>query len=245
MKTLILDIWGDYGHFKVPYTTTSPLTFPIPPKTALYGMIGAVFGYAKDEYCQRLNQDRWQFGIQIVRPIKKTHISENLLHTKNVKWFARMDPEKPPHSPTRIEFLKDPGFRLFIQCGNTAELERLAHILQDRSNVYTLSLGLSECLLTYNFRGTIDTRQISETDEWMKLDSVLPLNLIKNREDIQLFQPEGTYQRIHIPLELSSSRVLLASEYFLIEAGGKPISIRNLSFLQLELDSQSIRFVLF
>ncbi|MDI3478645.1 MAG: CRISPR-associated protein Cas5h, partial [Thermoanaerobacterium sp.] len=31
MKSLIFDIYGDFGHFKKYYTTSSPLTFSFPP----------------------------------------------------------------------------------------------------------------------------------------------------------------------------------------------------------------------
>ena len=46
-KVLVFDIWSEYGHFKKPYTTTSPLTFSIPSRTALTGIIGAILGIEK------------------------------------------------------------------------------------------------------------------------------------------------------------------------------------------------------
>ena len=48
-KIIIFDIWGDYAHFKKPYTTTSPLTYSIPSRTALTGIIGAIMGIRKDK----------------------------------------------------------------------------------------------------------------------------------------------------------------------------------------------------
>ena len=50
MKCLVFDIKGDYGHFKKYYTTSSPLTFSIPPRTTVSGMIGALIGLDKEEY---------------------------------------------------------------------------------------------------------------------------------------------------------------------------------------------------
>ena len=47
MKCLVFDIKGDYGHFKKYYTTSSPLTFSIPPRTTVSGMIGALIGRSR------------------------------------------------------------------------------------------------------------------------------------------------------------------------------------------------------
>ncbi len=38
-SVLIFNLWGDLGHFKKPYTTTSPLSFAFPPRPTLAGII--------------------------------------------------------------------------------------------------------------------------------------------------------------------------------------------------------------
>lgn len=69
-KLLCFDIWADYAHFKKYYTTTSPLTFSIPPKTSIYGIIGAILGMGKNEYLYYFQPGMCQIGIQIMKPIK-------------------------------------------------------------------------------------------------------------------------------------------------------------------------------
>jgi len=55
MKVLVFDIWGDYGHFRKFYTTTSPLTFSFPPPPTIAGILGAIYGTDKktNEYLIR------------------------------------------------------------------------------------------------------------------------------------------------------------------------------------------------
>ncbi|MDQ7055758.1 MAG: CRISPR-associated protein Cas5 [Persephonella sp.] len=83
IKILSFDIWGEFGHFKKFYTTSSPLTFSVPPPTAVFGMLGAVLGFGKDEYLNYINADTTKIGIQILKPIKKIRMSINLIDTKN------------------------------------------------------------------------------------------------------------------------------------------------------------------
>jgi len=44
MKVLVFDVSSDYAHFRQPYSTTSSLTYAIPPRTAIFGLIGAILG---------------------------------------------------------------------------------------------------------------------------------------------------------------------------------------------------------
>jgi CRISPR-associated protein Cas5h len=57
MKVLVFDVWGEFGHFRKHYTTTSPLTYSIPPRTAIAGMIAAIEGFGKDEYLQYFSKE--------------------------------------------------------------------------------------------------------------------------------------------------------------------------------------------
>ena len=41
-ELLIFDIRGEYGHFRKYNTTTSPLTYSIPTRTAIAGILGAI-----------------------------------------------------------------------------------------------------------------------------------------------------------------------------------------------------------
>ena len=46
-----LDIWSNFGCFSKPFSTTGGiLSYLIPPKTSIIGMIGAILGYDFDDY---------------------------------------------------------------------------------------------------------------------------------------------------------------------------------------------------
>ena len=47
-ELLIFDIRGEYGHFRKYNTTTSPLTYSIPTRTAIAGILGAILGMERE-----------------------------------------------------------------------------------------------------------------------------------------------------------------------------------------------------
>ncbi len=87
MKTIVFDIKGDWGHFRKPYAPVSPVTFPFPPPPTALGMIGAICGYGKDEYAERIGWDRVKIAVSLKSPVKRYRTALNLVNTKSNKFF--------------------------------------------------------------------------------------------------------------------------------------------------------------
>ena len=79
-KVIVFDIWGNYAHFRKPYTTTSPLTYSIPSRTVLTGIIGAIMGIEKGKNNEILNYSNCNLSLKILNPIKKVLINQNLIN---------------------------------------------------------------------------------------------------------------------------------------------------------------------
>jgi CRISPR-associated protein Cas5h len=245
MKVLVFDLRADLGHFKVPYTTTSPLTLPIPSKTAIYGILGAIVGLDKTNYLESFQQGSCRVSIGIRKPVKKTHISENLINTKNVNktnMFARMNSRKnAPRTQVKIEFLKDPEFRLYIHHQDEELLRLLQHMVMAHKSKYTVCLGLSECLANFTYVGFFDAEGINNNQEVVEYRSVLPMDQIDSKEDI-VFDDERYYLRTHIPLEMNSQRELIKTGDFLIEGNGKGIRAKVNTYYQIKELQENILF---
>jgi len=97
MKVLVFDIYGDYGHFRKFYTTTSPLTFSFPPPPTIAGILGAIYGADKSEYLKIFGYDFCKTALKIVNPIKKVRMGINLINTKDNKYFQLL--KKANHEP--------------------------------------------------------------------------------------------------------------------------------------------------
>lgn len=80
MKVVAFDIWGDYGHFRRFFTTSSPLTYSFPPPTAVRGIVGAILGLDKDAYLES-TADLY-VGVRILMPVRRVRWEQNLIFTK-------------------------------------------------------------------------------------------------------------------------------------------------------------------
>lgn len=239
MKTVVFDIWGDLGHFRVPYTTSSPITFPIPPKTALYGILGAILGYDKDQYLEKFQEEQWRIAIRIKRKIQTIHIPENFINTKEVKMFARMPKGTSCRTQINMEFVKKPYYRIYVTSENTNELLRLEKLVKEHKSIYTVSLGISECLANFKYVGSFRAEEVREND-FAEIASIIPLENLDESQKIDFLQEDTKYLRIHIPLEMKPDRELIKSGDFLLEANGKSIKAKLKSFVRVQELNENI-----
>jgi len=240
MKIVVFDLWGDYGHFRIPYTTSSPLSFPIPTKTAIYGIIGAFLGYNKNTYLENFQNGEWKISISIKNRVKKIYIPENFINTKKAKMFSRMPKNESCRTQINMEFIKNPYFRIYVNSQNNGELLKLENLLKEHRSHYTIVLGISECLANFKYLGTFDGIEKSNP-EFTHINSILPLKEITSASSISFIaSEEREFIKIHIPTEMRSDRELSKTADFLIERTGKTIYAKVKKYTEIKELSEKI-----
>jgi len=209
MKVLVFDIWGDFGHFKKFYTTSSPLSFAIPPPTSVYGMLGAILGIDKSEYLKQLNGKTTMVGIQILKPIKKIRMSINLIDTKNSGSFHLIK----TRTQIKTEFLKEPFYRFFIHISDEDLFEQLIERVRKKETYYTLSLGLANLIANFEFIDVVESEPLESSEE---VNSVI---LSDNVEDIKIKEGKK-YFKERLPIDMKLNREVIAYRDVVMELNG-------------------------
>lgn len=226
-KVLVFDVWGDYAHFRRFYTTTSPLSFPIPPRTALCGLIGAIIGLEKEDndYLNYFSTESAHIALKLLNPIKKTVIAENLIDTKKARGPGMNLITN--RTQIRFEFLKNQKYRIYFSCRGNENIiyEKLKQNLIHHKTVYTPCLGLSENIANFKFIGEFEINILPCKDDYISIDTVLPLLKTSKKEGI-MFESEGEYFSIRMPIELNTERVVTKYEDIIFDRNGRPIKAK-------------------
>jgi CRISPR-associated protein Cas5h len=209
-KVLVFDVWGEYAHFRKYYTTTSPLSFSIPPRTAVAGIIGGILGMGKDDYLNYFSKDLASIGVRILKPIKKVRVAENLIDSKIAPMMSRIK----TRTQIRFEFLKDVKYRIYFYHKDIDIMERLKSLLEGHKSVYTPCLGLSEHIANFEFIGEVEAIKLGGSEE-MDIASIIPEAQIENIE----FE-EGEYFSETIPIEMIPGRIVTEYSKVLFERNG-------------------------
>lgn len=140
MKGAIVNIRGNWAHFKKPETNNNPLTHDFITKTAFIGLIGAVLGIERKEMrplFPQLSEDLL-YGVQMLEAVKKESWSFKLRYAANLY-------EK---RPVQMEFLKNPQFAVAACLWNERSSEIFQRFLQSvelSEAQFTPVLGLHNC----------------------------------------------------------------------------------------------------
>ena len=228
---LIFDIWGDYAHFKKYYTTSSPLSFSIPPRTAIIGLISAIIGEGKEEYLSLMTKEKADIAVRIINSIKKIRMTHNLINTKDGFWIPVKRGSHEPRTQIRFEYLKDPKFRIYFRHSDTNIYELLKVNLRSHKSVYTPCLGISELLADFEFIAETSVMNTSVGDDFVNIHTVVPLDILK---EIDLLQPGRKYFKERIPVEMLPGRVVTEYREILYEVDGNSIRAKIESALTLD-----------
>ncbi|MDS4042470.1 MAG: type I-B CRISPR-associated protein Cas5b [Candidatus Competibacter sp.] len=222
MRTLVFDVAGEYGQFKKPYSPMSPVSYPFPPPTAVLGMLGAIAGYDKTEYHERLGWRTARIGIAPQAPVRVFRTAINLLQTKDgVDSYFRPRAGQNTHTQVPFEFLREPRFRLYVAGLKEDAMNRLAEQLASGRTAYTVSLGLASCLADVGWVGEWPA-QPTEGAEWT-CASVVPL-----AADIAVHYADGRhYHRLRVPAVMDGDRVVHRYQEVVTAADAKPIEGRG------------------
>lgn len=242
MKVLVFDLWGDYGHFRKFYTTSSPLTFSFPPPSTIAGILGAILGAGKEDYLKIFSPDKCKIALKIVKRIKKVRMGLNLINTKGNYWtpVLKITPKSThePRTQIRTEFLKDPYFRIYFIHEDEKILLRLSQLIEEHKSIYTVSLGLSELLAEFKFVGIYDTEKIFDGVA-VEIDTpIVASNLTPDRFEIE---PEKKYFKEKIPIIMNPERRIEKYDDVIFESQGKTIKAQLNTYYKLE-NGENIAF---
>jgi CRISPR-associated protein Cas5h len=201
MQTIVFELSGDYALFKKPYSPMSPVSYPVPPPTAVMGMLGAIGGYPKDSCAEQLGWRDLRVAVRLLKPPGAYRTSLNLLNTKDgTDAFFRPKADANTHIQVPCEFLKDVAYRVFVAGLNDTARGRIAAILAAGRTAYTVSLGWASCLADVRWQGMLGATPL-QADEW-QCDTLVPLD-----EGVRVRYDEGRrYHRFKLPVAMDEQR---------------------------------------
>ncbi len=209
-----IDFWADYGHFSHPATIYSSLTYPIPPKTAIMGFLGAIGGLS--------NVLTYQFLNDIKYSVKINHIQGKANYCFNGVKDAL--PSIKNHRQTikqRKQFYRElliaPSYKLFIDF-SACQKESVVIIenIKNHRSLYQTYMGINLCLANFEFIGEHIGEQI-QNEKFISIDSFITLDTEFEIEE------NKNYSDIRIPLTIEEERTFGRFNDFLVELGGNPI----------------------
>lgn len=240
-EILIFDIISEYGHFRKYNTTTSPLTYSIPTRTAVAGILGAILGMEREladglypdgvipvqEFFSKANSD---IAIQILNSVKKENVAINLINTKS----SFYDLSKAGRTQIEFELVKNVKYRVFFALNNQSGFNELAKRIKTKNHHFSPYLGLAQCTASVEFVDIKQAKPMVNSDE-SYIDIITAVNLSKTFGELPVdFDYSAMYSANNMPIEMNRNREVLEYSEVLIEKNGLPVKAKVKDYYTIE-----------
>lgn len=224
MDTLSFRWRGRFGHFLRAEANVNALTYPVPPRTAVLGLLAALLGLEKDALASELADLRVAIGgpvpARFWHRVKLRKDPPVALPRRVGDRQGRSDTAPEKAALIRQEWLLAPDF--LVTCSLPEQPERFAELcarVRERRWYFSPCLGLSELLAEVDFAGLESARPLPEGDYW--IDSLAPA------ERVRLLPGDGIgVQLLRMPHGVDAQRVFSHRALYL-EHRGRPFPVRT------------------
>jgi CRISPR-associated protein Cas5h len=247
-KAIVFDVWGSFGYFRRPYTTTTATTYPFPCRSNLEGLVGAIVGLGSDNYPDALASA--QIAISLVNDVNRMPLVMTYTHSDfwdNVARYLKRKGALPyVRAPRRLEVLRNPSYRIFFASDDKELANELAVHLENHEAVYVPYLGSNSMLA--NFR-LVDSRASFEPiavpeDQQVPVSTVVPF---KGRIPNVFVQKGVPYAIEHdIPAHLTAARELTHSySAIFCPLGGRDIVVSGIQAYRVAFERDKVTNIVF
>ena len=231
-KVLIFDICGEYGHFRKYNTTTSPLSYSIPTRTSIAGILGAILGMEREirdgvypegasPVQEFFSKERSDIAVQIILPVKKENIGFNLINTK----LSFYDLTKSGRTQIEFELIKDANYRIYLAMENKDKFEELSERIVHKRHHFTPYLGLAQFTAQIEFVKMVTANFLTGNGDYTKIITAVNMSKLQGESPIE-FQREFFYSANNMPIAMNCDREILEYSEVLIEKNGNPLRVK-------------------
>jgi CRISPR-associated protein Cas5h len=241
-KVIVFDVWAPFAYFRKGFTTTTAITFPFIPRSAVEGLVGAILGLESNECPKELKNAGIAVGI--IGRISKVPFSMMHTHVDAWKQFGtylktghmRMEPEKF-RARAKVEFLRDPKFRIYFSHDLQDDLK---HKIQNHETVFTPYLGTSSMIANFAYVGEYPYSSMSP-NESVHVSSVIPFT--KRVPEIHL--EDGVTYAIeqNIPIHITADRIVTGTFNAVYSPTGTRIKVSGVESQALETEGGRIYII--
>ncbi len=221
-------MWADYGHFSHPATIYSSLTYPIPPKTTVMGMLGAIIGLDKMDIVNPSAQNNYnllnkmQYSVIIKQLKGKKNFTfngvKNALPSIKPKLYVQKIKQRKQFYR---ELLINPSYEIYLDFSrlDSEIVFKIIKNLQTKKSIYPLYMGINFCLANFEYVGDFSAKLVN-ADNFVDIHSFVPLPANFKIE------PNRTYSDIRIATSIDNGRLFGNFKDLLVETTGKPIKVQ-------------------
>lgn len=161
-KLIIFDISGPFANFRKFYTNSSSLTYIVPPRTVISGLIAGIIGKQKDTYYEEFSIENANIGIKPLTKIKKLTQTVNYYNIEIKNRTLRYQVPLEILVPEKKNELV--SYRIYFYHKEERIFNDFLSRLKNKRFIYNPYLGITEFLANINFVSSLDNKSVKKVE---------------------------------------------------------------------------------
>jgi len=218
VRGVVFDIEGKYAHFRKIYTNSSSLSYTVPPRTTIQGIIAAILGYERDSYYSCMDSSLY-ISVRKNSSTYKMTQTLNYIRAESASDFTK------PKNHTQIPFevitsKQNVSYRIYVGGDEFSDMHTLIERLKSERYVFPPTLGTAFFLADITFVSEVQFEKC-ESYTFIPISSVVKAKAV---EDIKL--EEMSLLKEKMPRAFGENRILKLMESYFIEDNCGNITVK-------------------
>lgn len=223
MDTIIFEISGKFAHFRRFYTNSSSLTYGVPTRTNIVGLVAAILGYNRDSYYENFTRDKLRVAIEKRNKTRKIIQTMNYMRVERDNEFNRLK----KHTQVPLEILTAKSeviYRIYVNHKDSKIMDNLEERILNNQPAYPIYLGIAPFLAKIKYVNRTNLEEFSSKD-FQKVQTIVNKNYI---EDIKVSETDSyVLVKEKMPVEFQNNRIPKMAEFFIYDENCQPLCIRT------------------
>lgn len=233
MDLLILKLKGKFAHFRKFYTNSSSLSYSVPPRTTIIGLIAAILGYERDSYYEIFSKDKLKVSIKKDNSIRKIMQSINYIKATSPKSIF----EPKEHTQIPLEILTgDDGvkYTIYISSSDKSLMDELEYRVKNNKYAYSPYLGAGPFNCTFEFCERMNVEP-KKSEELVKISTLINSKYIAEGS-IDIFENDNLkLLKERMPVEFLKDREIGSMASYIYDENGHSLKLKlNTEFVRLK-----------
>lgn len=224
MKVIIFDLKGPFAHFRKIYTNSSSLSYSLPPRTTLAGIIAAILGWERDSYYEKMSSQKAGLAVRKINSTRKIMQTLNYIKATSPSHLANF---KEGHTQIPFEIVcGDPEirYRVYFKTGDTETYKALTEALKSGRSVFPVYLGAAPFSAVFEWIGEGELEQESCADV-KEIFTPVDVNLVEKLM-WQEMQKECMLVKDRMPVDFTSERYPVNTRSYLYDDRGGGVKVK-------------------
>lgn len=224
MRVIIFDLKGPMAHFRKIYTNSSSLSYSIPPRTTLAGIIAAILGWERDSYYEEMSSAKVGLAVCKVNPTRKIMQTLNYMKATSPSHLATFS---EGHTQIPFEIIcgePEVRYRVYFRTEDEEVYEKTKNALKNGRSVFPIYLGAAPFSGIWEWIGEGDMDK-DTSREVKEIFTPVDVNLIE-KIIWQEMQNESMLVKDRMPVDFTKERYPINTKSYLYDDKGGSIKVK-------------------